>query len=181
MRKKASTMLKKIAQILNLSEEELILKLVSINALLLERVEKEGVSPEEFFEGSLYVSPEIREWLSAQYQDWQSALQDFLSKSSKLQVDNPLEESYYWLKKLHTDAHEGKHLSAFTIYAQPQILKDFIQTANLAIEKGLVPEGYENAVGQKISQCVHKTLKQETKILKEKILRCKLKGKVVKE
>jgi len=60
--------LSELALVLGLDERTLVLKLLTINALLLEKSRKEGVSPEEFFEGCLYVPKSVREKLG---EDWE--------------------------------------------------------------------------------------------------------------
>lgn len=170
---KAENILSELALVLGIDEKTLILKLLTINALLLEKARKEGVDPKEFFEGCLYVPKEVREKLG---EDWEESFRQFLREVQSAGIDDPLGEAVYWIKKLSMQVQQNG-LREMTVFVDKKLLVEFVEVANKAMELGIVKEGYTQEVGKQIASLVKNFLVRETKLLKDKVLRLKLKKK----
>jgi hypothetical protein len=165
--------LSEIALLLGVDEKSLVLKLLTINALLLEKAKKEGVDPKEFFEGCLYVPKEVRERLR---EDWEESFRQFLKEVQSASIDDPLGEALYWIRKLSVQVQQNG-LREMTIFVDEKVFDEFVETANKAIELGLVKEDYTQEMGKQIASLVRNSLLRETKMLKDKMLRLKMKGR----
>jgi hypothetical protein len=170
---KNKNILSELATVLGVDERTLILKLLTINALLLEKARKEGVEPKEFFEGCLYVPAEVREKLG---EDWEKSFRQFLREIESASIDDPLGEAAYWIRKLSVQVQQNG-LREMTIFMDEKTFDEFVETANKALELGIVKEGYTQEVGKQIASLVRNSLLRETKILKDKMLRLKMKKK----
>jgi hypothetical protein len=170
---KEKNILSEVALVLGVDEKTLILKLLTINALLLEKARKEGVEPKELFEGCLYVPKEVREKLG---ENWEEELKQFLKEIETAGVDNPLGEAMYWIRKLSVQVQQSG-LREMTIFVDETVFDEFVKTADKAIELGLVKEDYIQEMGKQIASLVRNSLVRETKMLKEKMLRMKMRGR----
>jgi hypothetical protein len=170
---KGGNILSELAFVLGLDEKALVLKLLTINALLLEKARKEGVHPKEFFEGCLYVPKEVREKLG---EDWEEDFKQFLKEIETAGIDDPLEEAVYWIRKLSVQTKQ-KGLREMTIFVDEETFDEFVEVANKALELGIVKEGYTQEVGKQIASLVRNSLLREMKMLKDKMLRLKMKGR----
>jgi len=109
-------LLEEIALILGMEKEELVVKLLTVNALLLEKSKREGVSPKEFFEGCLYVPKEVREKLG---EDWEGELKKFLKEVQSASIEDPIEEARYWIRKLSIESQTQQNgLREMTIFVE---------------------------------------------------------------
>jgi bifunctional DNA-binding transcriptional regulator/antitoxin component of YhaV-PrlF toxin-antitoxin module len=170
---KDRNILSELALVLGIDEKALVLKLLTINALLLEQAKKEGVQPEEFFEGCLYIPKEVREKLG---ENWKESFKEFLKEVQSAHIKDPLEEAVYWIRKLSVQLQQSG-LREMTIFVDEKTFDEFVETANKAIELGIVKEGYTQEVGKQIASLVRNSLLRETKLLKDKMLRLKMKGR----
>jgi len=170
---KATNLLSELALVLGVDERALVFKLLTINALLLEKARKEGVEPKEFFEGCLYVPKEVREKLG---EDWEEAFKQFLREIETSNVKDPLVEAVYWIRKLSVQVQQNG-LREMTIFVDEKIFDEFVEIADKAMELGIVREGYIQEVGKQIASLVRNTLVRETKMLKDRMLRMKTKGR----
>jgi hypothetical protein len=170
---KDKNILSELALVLGMDEETLVRKLLTINALLLEKARKEGVHPKEFFEGCMYVPKGVREKLG---EGWEDGFRQFLKEIEDANIDDPLGEAAYWIKKLSVQVQQ-KGLREMTIFVDEKTFNEFVETANKALELGIVKEGYTQEVGKQIASLVRNTLVRETKLLKDKMLRLKMKGR----
>jgi len=168
---KDKNLLSELALVLGLDEKALVLKLLTINALLLEKAKKEGVDPKEFFEGCLYVPQEVREKLG---ETWEEELKKFLREVQSANIDDPLVEAVYWIKKLSVQSQQSG-LREMTIFVDKKTFDEFVETTDKAIELGIVKEGYTQEMGKQIASLVRNALLRETKLLKDKMLRMKMK------
>jgi hypothetical protein len=174
-RVKSKDLLTEIALVLGMEKQALIAKLLTINALLLEKAKKEGVDPKEFFEGCLYVPKELREKLG---EDWEKELKKFLKEVQSASIEDPIGEARYWIKKLSIESQSQQNgLRELTIFVDGKLLDEFMKVGNQALELGLVKKGYEEEVGKNIANLVRNYLQREIKLLKDKMLRQRLKGK----
>lgn len=165
--------LSELALLLGVDEKTLVFKLLTINALLLERARREGVEPKEFFEGCLYVPKEVREKLG---ENWEETLRQFLKEVQNAGIDDPLGEAVYWIRKLSVQVQQS-NLREMTIFVDEQTFDEFVETAKKALELGLVKEDYTQEMGKQIASLVRNSLLRETKALKNRMLRLKLKGR----
>jgi hypothetical protein len=170
---KATNLLSELALVLGVDERALVFKLLTINALLLEKARKEGVEPKEFFEGCLYVPKEVREKLG---EDWEEAFKQFLREIETSNVKDPLVEAVYWIRKLSVQVQQNG-LREMTVFVDEKIFDEFVEIADKAMELGIVREGYIQEVGKQIASLVRHTLVRETKMLKDRMLRMKTKGR----
>jgi len=170
---KDRNILSELAFVLGVDEKSIVLKLLTINALLLEKACKEGVQPKEFFEGCLYVPKEVREKLG---EDWEESLKQFLEEVQSASIGDPLVEAVYWIRKLSVQVQQSG-LREMTIFVDERTFDEFAETADKATELGIVKEDYIQEVGKQIASLVRNTLVRETKLLKEKMLRMKMRGK----
>ncbi len=170
---KATNLLSELALVLGVNEKTLVLKLLTINALLLEKAKKEGVDPKEFFEGCLYVPKEVREKLG---ENWRESFKEFLKEVQSANIDDPLEEAAYWIRKLSVQVQQNG-LREMTIFVDKKTFDEFVETVNKAMELGIVKEGYTQEMGKQIASLVRNSLVRETKLLKDKMLRLKMKGR----
>jgi len=170
---KDRNLLSELALVLGVDERTLVLKLLTINALLLERAKKEGVDPKEFFEGCLYVPKEAREKLG---EDWKESFKQFLKEIETASIDDPLGEAVYWIRKLSVQVQQNG-LREMTIFVDEKTFDEFVETANKAIDLGIVKEDYIQEMGKQIASLVRNSLVRETKLLKDKMLRMKMKGR----
>ncbi len=170
---KVADILSELALVLGLDERTLVLKLLTVNALLLEKARKEGVDPKEFFEGCLYVPKEVREKLG---ENWKESFKEFLKEVRSANIDDPLEEAVYWLRKLSVQLQQSG-LREMTIFVDEKSFDEFVETADKAIELGIVKEDYTQEVGKQIASLVRNSLVRETKLLKDKMLRLRMKGR----
>jgi len=170
---KGGNILSELALLLGVDEKTLVLKLLTINALLLEKARKEGVQPKDFFEGCIYVSKEVREKLG---EDWEEDLKQFFKEIEIASIDDPLVEAVYWIRKLSTQIQQSG-LREMTVFVDKKTFDEFVETADKAIELGIVKEGYIQEVGKQIASLVRNSLLRETKMLKDKMLRLKMKGR----
>ncbi|MFZ8785651.1 hypothetical protein [Thermocrinis sp.] len=168
---KDKNLLSELALVLGVDEKTLIFKLLTINALLLEKARKEGVDPKEFFEGCLYVPKEVREKLG---EDWEEAFRQFLKEIETSGVKDPLVEAAYWIRKLSVQVQQSG-LREMTIFVDEKIFDEFVEIADKAMELGIVKEGYIQDVGKQIASLARNTLLREMKMLKDKMLRMKMK------
>ncbi len=167
--------LTEIALILGIEKEALIAKLLTINALLLERAKKEGVPPKEFFEGCLYVPLEVREKLG---EGWEKELKAFLKEVQSASIEDPIGEARYWIRKLSIESQTHQNgLREMSIFLDGKLLDEFLKVGNEALALGLVKKGYEEDVGKNIASLVRNYLQREIKLLKDKMLRQKVKRK----
>jgi hypothetical protein len=144
---KDRTLLSELALVLGVDERALVLKLLTINALLLEKAKKEGVQPEEFFEGCLYVPKEVREKLG---ENWEEAFRQFLKEIQSASIKDPLVEALYWIRKLSVQLQQNG-LREMTIFVDEKTFDEFVETANKAIELGVVKEDYIQEMGKQIA------------------------------
>lgn len=165
--------LSEIAVVLGVDEETLILKLLTINALLLEKAKREGVEPKEFFEGCLYVPASVREKLG---EYWEEDFKQFLKEIEGAGIEKPLEEAAYWIRKLTTQKRQDG-LREMTIFVDEKLFDEFVKTADKALELGLVKENYIQEMGKQIANLVKGVFQKEVKMLKDKMLRMKIRGK----
>jgi hypothetical protein len=170
---KDGNILSEIALVLGVDEETLVRKLLTINALLLEKARREGVHPKEFFEGCMYVPKGVREKLG---EGWEDELRQFLKEIENASIDDPLGEAAYWIRKLSVQVQQNG-LREMTIFVDEKTFDEFVETANKAMELGIVKEGYTQEVGKQIASLVRNSLLKETKILKDKMLRLKMRGR----
>jgi hypothetical protein len=170
---KNKNILSELAFVLGVDEKSLVLKLLTINALLLEKACKEGVEPKEFFEGCLYVRKEVREKLG---EDWEEELKKFLEEVQSASIEDPLVEAVYWIRKLSVQAQQDG-LREMTIFVDEKTFDEFLEVANKALELGIVKEGYTEEVGKQIASLVRNSLLRETKMLKDKMLRLRMRGR----
>ena len=167
--------LTEIALVLGIEKEALITKLLTINALLLEKAKKEGVDPKEFFEGCLYVPQEVREKLG---EGWEKELKEFLKEVQSASVEDPIGEARYWIRKLSIESQTHQNgLRELTIFVDDKLLDEFMKVGNSALALGLVKNGYEEEVGKNIASLVRNYLQREIKLLKDKMLRYKVRGR----
>jgi hypothetical protein len=168
-------LLSEIALILGVEPQELIVKLLTINALLLEKARKEGVEPNEFFEGCLYVPKEVREKLG---EGWEKELKRFLKEVQSASIEDPIGEAMYWIRKLSVESQSLQNgLRELTIFVDSKLLDEFMKVGSEALALGLVKKGYEEEVGKNIASLVRNYIQREIKLLKDKMLRQKLRGK----
>ena len=170
---KDGNILSELALVLGVDEESLVRKLLTINALLLEKARKEGVQPKEFFEGCIYVPKGVREKLG---EGWEDGLRQFLKEIENANIDDPLVEAVYWIRKLSVQAHQNGSRE-MTIFVDEKTFDEFVRIADKAMELGIVKEGYTQEVGKQIASLVRNSLLRETKILKDKMLRLKMRGR----
>ncbi len=97
---------------------------MTVNALLLEKARKEGVDPKEFFEGCLYVPKEVREKLG---ENWKESFKEFLKEVQSANIDDPLEEAVYWIKKLSVQLQQSG-LREMTIFVDEKSFDEFVET-----------------------------------------------------
>jgi len=174
-RVKSKDLLTEIALILGMEKQALIAKLLTINALLLEKAKREGVQPKEFFEGCLYVPKEVREKLG---EDWEEELKKFLKEVQSAGIEDPIGEARYWIRKLSIESQSLQNgLREMSIFVDGKLLDEFMKVGNSALALGLVKKGYEEEVGKNIASLVRNYLQREIKLLKDKMLRQRLKGK----
>jgi hypothetical protein len=174
-RVRSKDLLTEIALILGMEKQALIVKLLTINALLLEKAKKEGVQPKEFFEGCLYVPKEVREKLG---EDWEEELKRFLKEVQSASIEDPIGEAMYWIRKLSIESQiQQNGLREMSIFLERKLLDEFLEVGNQALALGLVKKGYEEEVGKNIASLVRNYLQREIKLLKDKMLRQRLKGK----
>ena len=174
-RVKEEDLLTEIALILGMEKHVLISKLLTVNALLLEKAKREGVDPKEFFEGCLYVPKEVREKLG---EDWEKELKKFLKEVQSANIEDPLEEASYWIKKLSIESQAQQNgLREMTIFVDEKLLDEFVNVGNSALALGFVKKGYEEEVGKALASLVRNYIQREIKLLKDKMLRQKLRGK----
>ncbi|MFZ8859694.1 MAG: hypothetical protein ACO2PP_04225 [Thermocrinis sp.] len=167
--------LSEIALILGMEKEVLITKLLTVNALLLEKAKREGVDPKEFFEGCLYVPKEVREKLG---EGWEEELKKFLKEVQSASIEDPIEEARYWIRKLSIESQTQQNgLREMTIFVEGKLLDEFVKVGNEALVLGLVKKGYDEEVGRNIASLVRNYLQREIKLLKDKILRRKVRGR----
>jgi hypothetical protein len=170
---KDRNILSELAIVLGVDEETLVHKLLTINALLLEKARREGVQPKEFFEGCMYVPKGVREKLG---EGWEDGLRQFLKEIESASVDDPLGEAAYWIKKLSVQVQRNG-LREMTVFVDEKAFDEFVKIADKAMELGIVKEGYTQEVGKQIASLVRNTLVRETKMLKDKMLRLKMRGR----
>jgi bifunctional DNA-binding transcriptional regulator/antitoxin component of YhaV-PrlF toxin-antitoxin module len=170
---KNKNILSELALILGVDEKTLVLKLLTINALLLEKAKEERVEPREFFEGCLYVPKEVREKLG---ENWKESFKWFLEEVQSANIDDPLGEAVYWIRKLSVQIQQNG-LREMTIFVDEKTFDEFVETANKARELGIVKEDYTQEMGKQIASLVRNTLVREMKMLKDKMLRLKTKGR----
>ncbi len=170
---KDKNILSELALVLGLDERALVLKLLTVNALFLEKARKEGVDPKEFFEGCLYVPKEVREKLG---ENWRESFKKFLKEVQSANIDDPLEEAVYWIKKLSVQLQQSG-LREMTIFVDEKSFDEFVETADKAIELGILKEDYIQEMGKQIASLVRNSLVRETKLLKDKMLRMRMKGR----
>jgi len=170
---KDRNILSELALVLGVDEETLVYKLLTINALLLEKARREGVHPKDFFEGCMYVPKGVREKLG---EGWGDDLRQFLKEIENANIDDPLGEAVYWIKKLSVQVQQNG-LREMTIFVDEKSFDEFVETANKALELGIVKEGYTQEMGKQIASLVRDSLLRETKMLKDKMLRLKLRKK----
>ena len=168
---KDKNILSELALVLGVDEKSLVLKLLTINALLLEKAKKEGADPKEFFQGCFYVSKEVREKLG---ENWEDDLKRFLKEVQDASIEDPLEEARYWIRKLSVQVQQSG-LREMTIFVDEKSFDEFVETANKALELGIVKEDYTQEMGKQIANLVRNSLLRETKMLKDKMLRLKMK------
>jgi hypothetical protein len=174
-RVKRKDLLTEMSLILGIEKEALIVKLLTINALLLEKAKREGVEPKEFFEGCLYVPKEVREKLG---ENWERELKKFLKEVQSASIEDPIGEARYWIKKLSIESQAQQNgLRELTIFVDGELLDEFLKIGNQALALGLVKKGYDEEVGKNIASLVRNYLQREIKLLKDKMLRQKLRGK----
>jgi hypothetical protein len=167
--------LSEIALILGMEKEVLITKLLTVNALLLEKAKREGVDPKEFFEGCLYVPKEVREKLG---EGWEEELKKFLKEVQSANIEDPIEEARYWIRKLSIESQTQQNgLREMTIFVEGKLLDEFVKVGKEALALGLVKKGYDEEVGRNIASLVRNYLQREIKLLKDKILRRKVRGR----
>jgi len=168
-------LLTEIALVLGIEKQDLIVKLLTINALLLEKAKKEGVQPKEFFEGCLYVPKEVREKLG---ENWEKELKEFLKEVQTASIEDPIEEAIYWIRKLSIESQTQQNgLREMSIFVDSKLFDEFIKVGNSALALGLIKKGYEEEVGKNIANLVRNYLQREIKLLKDKMLRQRLKGR----
>jgi hypothetical protein len=170
---KNKNILSELAFVLGVDEKSLVLKLLTINALLLEKACKEGVEPKEFFEGCLYVRKEVREKLG---EDWEEELKKFLEEVQSASIDDPLVEAVYWIRKLSVQLQQNG-LREMTVFVDEKTFAEFLEVADKALELGIVKEKYVEDAGKQIANLVRNYLQREAKILKDRMLRLKVKGR----
>jgi hypothetical protein len=170
---KDRNILSELAIVLGVDEETLVHKLLTVNALLLEKARREGVHPKEFFEGCMYVPKGVREKLG---EGWEDELRQFLKEIENASIDDPLEEAVYWIRKLSVQVHQNG-LREMTIFVDEKAFDEFVEIADKAMELGIVKEGYTQEVGKQIASLVRNSLLRETKMLKDKMLRLKMRGR----
>jgi hypothetical protein len=174
-RVRSKDLLSEIALILGMEKKVLITKLLTVNALLLEKAKREGVDPKEFFEGCLYVPKGVREKLG---EGWEEELRKFLKEVQSANIEDPIEEARYWIRKLSIESQTQQNgLREMTIFVEGKLLDEFVKVGNEALALGLVKKGYDGEVGKNIANLVRNYLQREIKLLKDKMLRQKLKGK----
>jgi hypothetical protein len=170
---KDRNILSELAFVLGVDEEALVHKLLTINALLLEKARREEVHPKDFFEGCMYVPKGVRERLG---EGWEDGLRQFLKEIESASIDNPLGEAVYWIRRLSVQVQQNG-LREMTIFVDEKSFDEFVETANKAMELGIVKEGYTQEVGKQIASLVRNSLLKETKMLKDKMLRLKTRGR----
>jgi hypothetical protein len=174
-RVKKKDLLSEIALILGMEKQVLIAKLLTVNALLLEKAKKEGVDPKEFFEGCLYVPKEVRQKLG---EEWEKELKKFLKEVQSASIEDPIGEAMYWLRKLSIESQcQQNGLREMSIFVEGKLLDEFMRVGNEALALGLVKKGYEEEVGKNIANLVRNYIQREIKLLKDRILRHKVRGK----
>lgn len=165
--------LSELALVLGVDEKSIVLKLLTINALLLEKACKEGVQPKEFFEGCLYVPQKVREKLG---EDWEESLKQFLKEVQSASIEDPLVEAVYWIRKLSVQVQQSG-LREMTVFVDEKTFDEFLEVADKALELGIVKEKYVEDAGKQIANLVRNYLQREAKILKDRMLRLKVKGR----
>jgi hypothetical protein len=170
---KSKDLLSEIALVLGMEKQVLINKLLTVNALLLEKAKKEGVDPKEFFEGCLYVPKEVREKLG---EEWEKEIKKFLKEVQSASIEDPIEEAMYWIKKLSIES-QTQGLRELTVFVDGKLLDEFLKVGNEALALGLVKKGYEEEVGKKLASLVRNYFQREIKLLKDKVLRQKVRGR----
>jgi hypothetical protein len=174
-RVRSKDLLSEIALILGMEKNVLITKLLTVNALLLEKAKREGVDPKEFFEGCLYVPKEVREKLG---EGWEEELKKFLKEVQSASIEDPIEEARYWIRKLSIESQTQQNgLREMTIFVDSRLLDEFVKVGNEALALGLIKKGYDEEVGKNIASLVRNYLQREIKLLKDKILRRKVRGR----
>jgi len=174
-RVKKEDLLSELALVLGIEKQVLISKLLTVNALLLEKAKKEGVDPKEFFEGCLYVPKEVRQKLG---EEWEEELKKFLKEVQSASIEDPLEEARYWIRKLSIESQTQQNgLREMSIFVEGRLLDEFMRVGNEALALGLVKKGYEEEVGKNIASLVRNYLQREIKLLKDKMLRQRVRGK----
>jgi hypothetical protein len=174
-RVKKTDPLTEIALILGIEKQALITKLLTVNALLLEKAKREGVDPKEFFEGCLYVPKEVREKLG---EEWEKELKKFLKEVQSANIEDPIGEAMYWIRKLSIESQTQQNgLREMSIFVDGKLLDEFMKVGNQALALGLVKKGYDEEVGKNIASLVRNYLQREIKLLKDKMLRQRVRGK----
>ncbi len=114
---------------------------------------------------------EVREKLG---ENWKESFKEFLKEVQSANIDDPLGEAAYWIKKLSVQVQQNG-LREMTIFVDEKTFDEFVETANKAMELGIVKEGYTQEMGKQIASLVRNSLVRETKLLKDKMLRLKMK------
>jgi len=174
-RVKKEDLLSELAIVLGMEKQALIAKLLTVNALLLEKAKKEGVEPKEFFEGCLYVPKEVRDKLG---ENWESELKKFLKEVQSASIEDPLGEARYWIRKLSIESQTQQNgLREMSIFVDGKLLDEFMKVGNEALALGIVKKGYDEEVGKNIASLVRNYIQREIKLLKDKMLRQRVRGK----
>jgi len=174
-RVKKEDLLSELAIVLGMEKQALIAKLLTVNALLLEKAKKEGVDPKEFFEGCLYVPKEVRDKLG---ENWESELKKFLKEVQSASIEDPLGEARYWIRKLSIESQTQQNgLREMSIFVDGKLLDEFMKVGNEALALGIVKKGYDEEVGKNIASLVRNYIQREIKLLKDKMLRQRVRGK----
>jgi len=117
----------------------------------------------------------VRELLG---EHWQEDLKRFMKEVQTANIEEPIEEAIYWIRKLSIERQSCQNrLREMTIFIEEDVIDEFVKVANKAIELGIIKAGHEQRVGEGISIMVKNYLQRETKLLKDRILRQRVKGR----
>jgi len=103
-------------------------------------------------------------------------LKQFLKEVQSAGIDDPLVEAVYWIRKLSVQVQQSG-LREMTVFVDERTFDEFLEVADKALELGIVKEGYAQEVGKQIASLVRNSLLRETKMLKEKMLRLRMRGR----
>ena len=106
--------------------------------------------------------------------DYQAILDKFWRAC--LDVDDPLGEALYYLKKVKLQKQIDGQREELTFFISSELLKELMELFKECKELLLIDENYIQRFTNELTELLHKRMRQEIKLLKDKKLRKKLRG-----